>query len=112
MAADFGDRQLEESLMAFSDGIRAAAVFSSRGEQIAASDGRDWSREAAAVWAAAEAGGPAIQVHVGSEDGEVFALRADGGSVVATGERFALASLVFSDLRALLRDLGTARGGA
>jgi hypothetical protein len=35
----------------------------------------------------------------------VFAVRTAAASIVATSERFALASLMFCDLRALLRDL-------
>ncbi|HEY8808621.1 MAG TPA: hypothetical protein VIM28_01250, partial [Solirubrobacterales bacterium] len=57
---------------------------------------------------------PVEQVHIGTEQGEVFALRHAGLAAVAVTERFALASLTFFDLRALLRDLvagGDGRAG-
>ena len=57
-------------------------------------------------------GEPAEQVHVATEQGEVFALRHAGLAAVAVTERFALASLMFFDMRSTLRDLALAeRGG-
>lgn len=88
--------------------LRAAAIFGPAGEQLAATDEAiDWAERAAALWVAADrpGDGPAEAVHVATEAGEVFAVRGAGGSIVATSERFALASLMFCDLRAVLRDL-------
>ncbi len=48
---------------------------------------------------------PVEQVHVATEQGEVFALRHAGLAAVAVTERFALASLMFFDMRSTLRDL-------
>ena len=58
--------------------------------------------------------GPVEQVHIATEQGEVFAVRDAGLVAVAVTNRFALASLLFFDLRATLRDLarGTAIGEA
>jgi predicted regulator of Ras-like GTPase activity (Roadblock/LC7/MglB family) len=91
--------------------LRGAAILGAEGAVLAASDQPErWREDAAALFEAADrAGGePVEQVHVGTEQGEVFALRHAGLAAVAVTERFALASLTFFDLRALLRDL--ARG--
>ncbi len=94
--------------------LRAAALIAPDGTQIASTDGADWSAGCAALWAATEvAGAPrATQVQVGTEAGEVFSVRDEEAVVVATSERFALGSLMLSDLRALLRDLGRQRATA
>ena len=47
----------------------------------------------------------ALALAHGGEFAEVFALRHAGLAAVAVTERFALASLTFFDMRALLRDL-------
>ena len=68
---------------------------------------------AALLEVADRAGGePVEQVHVGTEQGEVFALRHAGLAAVAVTERFALASLIFFDMRAMLRDLAAAARAA
>ena len=105
-------RRLLARLEEMSTDLRAAALLDADGTQIAATDEDDWSRRAEALWSAADAGpgGPATQVHVGTEAGEVFAVRGEGGSIVATSRRFALASLMMCDLRAVLRDLGPEEG--
>jgi len=54
---------------------------------------------------------PVEQVHVGTEQGEVFAIRSAGLTAVAVTERFALASVLFFDLRSILRDLATGGDG-
>ena len=59
----------------------------------------------------APAAEPAEQVHVATEQGEVFALRHAGLAAVAVTERFALASLMFFDMRSTLRDLAAAGSG-
>jgi hypothetical protein len=97
--------------------LRGAAIFDAGGSVLAASDQPDrWREDAAALFEIADrAGGePVEQVHVGTEQGEVFALRHAGLAAVAVTERFALASLTFFDLRATLRDLaggGDGRAG-
>ncbi|MGH2991412.1 MAG: hypothetical protein ACRDMA_16430 [Solirubrobacterales bacterium] len=91
--------------------ILGCAVFW-RGELLAASGDRDrWGEASAALLEAADAAGegPASQLHVATEEGEVFAVRDRGLAIVAVSERFALASLMLSDMRTVLRDL--ARGG-
>ncbi len=84
-----------------------AALIDPDGTQIASTDGADWSRGSGALWAAADHAdrGPATKLHVGTGDGEVFAVRGERASIVATSRRFALASLMFSDLRGALRGL-------
>jgi hypothetical protein len=106
-----------ESALAFlgemSPDLRGAAILGPSGSALAASGaiGR-WSEDAVALFEIADRAGeePVEQIHIGTEQGEVFALRHAGLAVVAVTERFALASLLFFDLRALLRDL--AAGGA
>ena len=87
--------------------IRAAAVIDAAGKPVVASDDREWGSGCATLWRAADATAetPAVAVHVATGDGEVFSVRDDRAIAVATSERFALASLVLSDLRALLREL-------
>ena len=67
----------------------------------------------AAIWSAGRsrqrccsAGGDrAESVHVGTEDGEVFAVRHGELAMVAVSERFTLASLMLFDMRMALREL-------
>jgi predicted regulator of Ras-like GTPase activity (Roadblock/LC7/MglB family) len=99
-------------LSEMSPDLRGAAILDSGGGVLAASGDPDrWREDAAALFEVADrAGGePFEQVHIGTEQGEVFALRHGGLAAVAVTERFALASLTFFDLRALLRDLATAK---
>jgi predicted regulator of Ras-like GTPase activity (Roadblock/LC7/MglB family) len=97
--------------------LRGAAILTADGAVLAASDHPDrWREDVAALFEVADrAGGePAEQVHIGTEQGEVFALRHAGLTAVAVTERFALASLTFFDIRSLLRDLaggGDGRAG-
>jgi predicted regulator of Ras-like GTPase activity (Roadblock/LC7/MglB family) len=97
--------------------LRGAAILDGAGEVLAASGppGR-WREDAAALFAAAggDDADEVEQVHVGTTQGEVFALRHAGLAAVAVTERFALASLTFFDLRMMLRDLaggGNGRAG-
>ena len=94
--------------------LRGAAILDADGTVLAAAaePGR-WGEDAAALLAIADrAGGePAEQVHVATEQGEVFALRHEGLAAVVVTERFALASLTFFDMRATLRDLAASRQG-
>jgi hypothetical protein len=97
--------------------LRGAAILDAGGSVLAASDHSErWREDATLLFEVADrAGGERVeQVHVGTEQGEVFALRHAGLAAVAVTERFALASLTFFDLRATLRDLtagGDGRAG-
>jgi len=64
-----------------------------------------WAAAAGALLEAADraAGEKATHAHVATEEGEVFAVRSAGLSMVAVTGRFTLASLVFADMRAALR---------
>jgi hypothetical protein len=93
--------------------VRGGVILGPEGTALAASaDAERWAEAATAMLEAADsaAGEPVTHVHVGTEDGEAFAVRQDGFALVAATERFALASLLFSDIRAVLRDL--VRGAA
>jgi predicted regulator of Ras-like GTPase activity (Roadblock/LC7/MglB family) len=90
--------------------LRGAAILDAEGAVLAASDRPErWREDAATLFEVADrAGGePVEQVHIGTEQGEVFALRHAGLAAVVVTERFALASLTFFDMRAVLRDLAT-----
>jgi predicted regulator of Ras-like GTPase activity (Roadblock/LC7/MglB family) len=104
-----------EAALAFlaemSPDLRGGAILDAEGAVLAAAGDPDrWREDAAALFEVADrAGGePAEQVHVATEQGEVFALRHGGLAAVAVTERFALASLMFFDMRATLRDLALA----
>ena len=104
-----------EAALAFlgemSPDLRGAAILDSEGAVLAASgEVERWREDAGALFAVADqAGGePAEQVHVATEQGEVFALRHAGLAAVVVSDRFALASLMFFDMRSTLRDLATA----
>jgi len=92
--------------------LRGAAILAGDGAVLAATaePGR-WGEDAARLLAVADAaeGEPVEQVHVATEQGEVFALRHGGLAAVAVTERFPLASLTFFDLRSTLRDLAAER---
>jgi predicted regulator of Ras-like GTPase activity (Roadblock/LC7/MglB family) len=93
--------------------LRGAAILDSGGVVLAASgDPERWAEDAAALFAVADRAGAeqAEQLHVATEQGEVFALRHAGLAAVAVTERFALASLMFFDMRSTLRDLARANG--
>jgi len=99
-------------LTEMSPDLRGGAILDSEGAVLAASGQPErWRDDAAALLAAAdEAGGePVEQLHIASEQGEVFAARQSGLVALAVTDRFALASLLFFDMRAILRDL--AEGG-
>ena len=98
-------------LAAMSADLRGCVILDSEGEPLAASgDPGAWGEAGRELLAAADAaaGEPVVAAHVGIEDGEAFAVRHDGFALVAGGERFALASLMIFDMRAVLRDF--ARG--
>jgi predicted regulator of Ras-like GTPase activity (Roadblock/LC7/MglB family) len=97
-------------LAEMSPDLRGAAILGPEGVVLAASGDSDrWREDAAALFDVADRAGdePVEQLHVGTEQGEVFALRHAGLTVVAVTERFALASLTFFDMRSLLRDLAS-----
>jgi predicted regulator of Ras-like GTPase activity (Roadblock/LC7/MglB family) len=92
--------------------LRGAAIVDANGSVLTATDQPErWGEDVAALFEAADRAGeePVEQVHIATEQGEVFALRHAGLVAVAVTDRFALASLLFFDMRALLRDLS--RGG-
>jgi predicted regulator of Ras-like GTPase activity (Roadblock/LC7/MglB family) len=94
--------------------LRGAAILDAKGTVLAASgDLERWREDVAALFAVADrAGGEAAeQLHVATEQGEIFALRHAGLAAVAVTERFALASLMFFDMRSTLRDLARGGGG-
>jgi predicted regulator of Ras-like GTPase activity (Roadblock/LC7/MglB family) len=94
--------------------LRGAAILDSEGTVLAAAGDADrWGKDAAALFATADRAGdePVEQVHVATEQGEVFALRHAGLAAVAVTERFALSSLMFFDMRSTLRDLALAKEG-
>jgi predicted regulator of Ras-like GTPase activity (Roadblock/LC7/MglB family) len=118
-AAEVAAGDAAEAALAFlgemSPDLRGAAILDSAGEVLAASgEPERWREDAAALFTVADrAGGEAAeQLHVATEQGEVFALRHAGLAAVVVTERFALASLMFFDMRATLRDLAAGDGGA
>lgn len=101
-------------LAEMSPDLRGASILAGDGAVLAASgDQERWRDDVAALFDVADrAGGePVEQVHIGTEQGEVFALRHAGLAAVAVTERFALASLTFFDMRMLLRDLAAGGDG-
>jgi predicted regulator of Ras-like GTPase activity (Roadblock/LC7/MglB family) len=101
-------------LTEMSPDLRGAAIVGAGGEVLAASgDAARWREDVAGLFAVADRAGPepVEQVHIGTEQGEVFALRHAGLAAVAVADRFALASLTFFDMRALLRDLAAGGDG-
>lgn len=104
-----------EAALAFltemSPDLRGAAILDGAGTVLAAAGDRErWQEDATALLEVADrAGGePAEQVHIATEQGEVFALRHAGLLAIAVTERFALASLMFFDMRSALRNLARA----
>lgn len=99
-------------LSEMSPDLRGAAILDAEGSVLAAAGepGR-WREDAVALFAAADAAeGEAVeQIHVATEQGEVFGLRLDGLAAIAVTERFALASLMFFDMRSTLRELARSR---
>ena len=88
--------------------LRGAAILDGNGEVLAASgEAQRWGAAANRLLAAADGaeGEPVEQVHLATEQGEVFAVRAEGLVALAVTDRFTLASLMAYDMRAVLRDL-------
>jgi predicted regulator of Ras-like GTPase activity (Roadblock/LC7/MglB family) len=100
-------------LTEMSPDLRGGAILAGDGSVLAASgDPARWSEDVAALLGVADGAGDEQvgQVHIATEQGEVFALRHAGLVAVAVTDRFALASLLFFDMRSVLRDLA-AEGG-
>ena len=92
--------------------IRAALVLDSAGH-VAAVTGDDRERgeqmrglATDLLDAAAEASGGGDQVEVVTAEGSVFAVRSESWTVAVVAGRAPLASLMFYDLRNVVRDLG------
>jgi predicted regulator of Ras-like GTPase activity (Roadblock/LC7/MglB family) len=101
-------------LIEMSPDLRGAAILDADGTVLAASGSPErWGADAAQLLAIADRAGdePAEQVHIATEQGEVFAVRNAGLLAIAVTERLALASLLFFDMRSLLRDLAAERAG-
>ncbi|HWT90204.1 MAG TPA: hypothetical protein VN179_03730 [Solirubrobacterales bacterium] len=98
-----------EFLAEMSPDLRGAAILGPEGEVLAATgeEPERWAEDAAALFAAADGaeGVPVEQVHIATEQGEVFAIRDAGLAAVSVTDRFALASLMLFDLRSALRRL-------
>ena len=98
-----------EFLGEMSPDLRGAAIIGPAGEVLAASEGETerWREDAAALFAVADSAeeAPVEQVHIATEQGEVFAIRNAGLAAVAVTDRFALASLLLFDMRSMLREL-------
>ncbi len=100
-------------MLEMSDDVRGCAVLGPTGEALAATGDRErWQEAGAVLIGAADLAGdePAQQVHIGTDDGEVFAIRHGELAMIAVSDRFPLASLMISDMRMVLRELAT--GGA
>lgn len=117
-ATEVASDDAAEAALAFltemSPDLRGAAILDSEGATLAATgEPKRWQEDAAALLGVADRASdePVEQVHVATEQGEVFALRHAGLAAIAVTERFALASLMFFDLRATLRDLAAASPG-
>jgi hypothetical protein len=99
-------------LSEMSPDMRGAAILDSSATVLAATGDRDgWREDAAALFEVADRAGevPVEQIHIATEQGEVFALRHEGFTALVVTERFALASLMLFDMRSVLRDLASAR---
>ena len=100
-------------LASMSADLRGCVIFDSAGEPLAASGPlAEWAEAGRGLLAAADAaaGEAVAHAHVGTEDGEAFAVRHRGFALVAAAERFTLAGLLLFDIRAVLRDLARGPG--
>lgn len=105
-----------EAALAFlsemSPDLRGAAVLGPDGKVLAATgeEPERWGEDALALLAVADTaeGVPVEQVHIATEQGEVFAVRNEGLAAVSVTDRFALASLMLFDMRSILRELASA----
>lgn len=104
-----------EFLTEMSPDLRGAAILGPGGEVLAGTgeEPERWGEDAAALFAVADGaeGEPVEQVHVATEQGEVFAVRNAGLAAVTVTDRFALASLMLFDMRSTLRQLASPNSG-
>jgi hypothetical protein len=106
-----------EAALAFlaemSPDLRGAAVLGPGGDVLAATgeEPERWAADAKALFRVADAaeGVPVEQIHIATEQGEVFAIRNEGLAAISVTDRFALASLMLFDMRSLLRELAAHR---
>jgi predicted regulator of Ras-like GTPase activity (Roadblock/LC7/MglB family) len=101
-------------LTEMSPDLRGGAILDAEGAVLAAGGRPErWRDDAVALLAAADGAGeePVEQLHIGGEQGEVFAVRHAGLVALAVTDRFALASLLLFDMRAILRDLAAGGDG-
>jgi predicted regulator of Ras-like GTPase activity (Roadblock/LC7/MglB family) len=94
--------------------LRGGAILGGDGAVLAASGHADrWREDAGALLDVADrAGAESVeQVHIATEQGEVFVVRHAGLAAIAVTDRFALASLLFFDMRSALRDLAAGGDG-
>lgn len=99
-------------LTEMSPDLRGGAILEASGAVLAASSRPErWREDVASLLGVADSAGEEAveQVHIATEQGEVFAVRHAGLTAIAVTDRFALASLLFFDMRSVLRDL--AHGG-
>jgi len=103
-----GAERAVERLSEMSLDLRACAILDADGGLLAESASADWAARSAELWASADVRGRPrpTQFHVAAEGGEVFAVRSPEATAIAVCERFTLASLMFCDLRAVIRDMG------
>jgi len=101
-------------LTEMSPDLRGGAILADDGAVLAASDRPErWREDVATLLEVADGAGgePVDQAHIATEQGEVFAVRHAGLTAIAVTDRFALASLLFFDMRAVLRDLSQGGDG-
>jgi predicted regulator of Ras-like GTPase activity (Roadblock/LC7/MglB family) len=101
-------------LTEMSPDLRGGAILAADGAVLAASDRAErWREDVATLLEVADGAGgePIEQAHIATQQGEVFAVRHAGLTAVAVTDRFALASLLFFDMRAVLRDLSEGGDG-
>jgi len=103
-----------ERFAALTSEIRGCAIFGPDGVLAASGGAEQWSEAGMTMLDAADraAGARASQAHVATEEGEAFAVRLGDFAMVAVASRFTLASLVFADMRAALRDTRHRPSGA
>ena len=98
-----------DRLVEISADLRGAAILDSTCEVLAATSDPDaWQsagQELRSRRPTPGRGEPLSQAHVGTEEGEVFAVRQGRFTVVAAADRFALGGLMLFDIRSVLRDM-------
>jgi photosystem II stability/assembly factor-like uncharacterized protein len=95
--------------------LRAAAILGDDGTVLATTGpGNEWAEQSLELIGSARdaVGGVVDRLHIGTTDGEVFALPEHGRWCVAITERFTLASLLIFDLRVVLREMARELGEA